>query len=72
MKSVLKTVSVVAAIAGAALCASGPARAGVSIGISIGIPGAVAYDYDSGGYCDRWGCPDEYWGHAGLLRPGVL
>ena len=28
---------------------------------SIGVPGAIGFDYDSGGYCDDWGCPDEYW-----------
>ena len=24
-------------------------------------PGGVPYDYDSGGYCDEWGCPDDYY-----------
>jgi hypothetical protein len=63
MKRFLMTTIAALAIAGATGFAAGPAQAGVSFGISIGlpIPGAVAFDYDSGGYCDDWGCPDMYW-----------
>jgi hypothetical protein len=61
MKRFLTTIVAVAALAGAALFATSPAQAGVSLSFSIGIPNAVAFDYDSGGYCDDWGCPDEYW-----------
>jgi hypothetical protein len=24
-------------------------------------PGGVTFSYDSGGYCDQWGCPDAFW-----------
>ena len=61
MKQFLTTTIAAAALAGAALFASSPAQAGVSLSFSIGIPDAIAFDYDSGGYCDDWGCPDEYW-----------
>ncbi len=47
-----------AAAMGAALTASAPAQA--QVGLSISIPG-IAFSYSSGGYCDRWGCPDEFW-----------
>ncbi|MBV9694962.1 MAG: hypothetical protein JO261_14790, partial [Alphaproteobacteria bacterium] len=62
MKSVLKAAAAAAVFS--AFAASVPAQAGVDIGISFGIPvvpGAVGIDYDSGGYCDDYGCPDAYW-----------
>src|ERR1700749_1544786 len=61
MKTFVKTTLATAALAGAALFVSAPAQAGISFGINIGIPNAVTFNYDSGGYCDDWGCPDEYW-----------
>ena len=61
MNTILRTTIAVAALAGAALFASSPARAGVSLSFSIGVPNAIGFDYDSGGYCDDWGCPDAYW-----------
>ncbi len=63
MKGILKSIVAATAIAGAASFVSAPAQAGVSFGLSIGlpIPGGVAVDYNSGGYCDGWGCPDSYW-----------
>jgi len=63
MKGILKAMISLAALAGVACFGSAPARAGVNIGLSIGlpIPGGVAIDYGSGGYCDSWGCPDAYW-----------
>ena len=36
-----------------------PARAD-SFSIGLG-GGGVSFSYDSGGYCDRFGCPDGYW-----------
>jgi hypothetical protein len=42
-----------------AASAFAPARAD-SFSIGFG-SGGVAFSYDSGGYCDRWGCPDNYW-----------
>jgi hypothetical protein len=63
MKRLLKTMIAAAALAGATGFAAVPAQAGISFNFSIGlpIPGAVAIDYGSGGYCDEWGCPDAYW-----------
>ena len=23
--------------------------------------GGIGFSYESGGYCDQWGCPDDYW-----------
>ncbi len=61
MKDVWKLSAAAVTFAGAALCISTPAAADVGFGISIGVPGAITFDYGSGGYCDRWGCPDGYW-----------
>src|ERR1700761_8971159 len=61
MKSLLKTASLALTVAASAIGFSPSAQAGFSIGISLGIPNAIGFDYDSGGYCDRYGWPDEYW-----------
>ena len=49
---------------GAVLASSGlaatPAVAQVSI--SVGVPG-IGFSYSSGGYCDSWGCPGEFWNY---------
>jgi hypothetical protein len=58
MTNIWKSTAAVAVLA-AATAFSAPACAdGFSIGFG---EGGVAFTYDSGGYCDRWGCPDEYW-----------
>ena len=61
MRALLRNAAVAAAVAASGFVGAGTAQAGVSFGISIGIPNAIGFDYESGGYCDRWGCPDEYW-----------
>ena len=66
MKSLLKLSVAAAALAGAAVFASAPASAGFSI--SIGVPG-IAFTTGSGGYCDRWGCPDGYWDYPVFYGP---
>ena len=67
MKTLLKMATVAAVMAGAAFFASEPARAdGVSV--SIGVPG-IGFSYDSGGYCDSWGCPSDYWGYPVYYGP---
>ncbi len=67
MKAILKTAALAAALAGSAMFASAPARAdGVSV--AIGVPG-IGFSYDSGGYCDRWGCPEDYWGYPVYYGP---
>jgi hypothetical protein len=63
------------ALAGGALCVAAPAQAADifdrwgNLRISIGVPGAVAYDYNSGGYCDSFGCPDGYWDQSVWYGP---
>lgn len=64
MKRFLMTTIAAAAFGCAASFAAVPAEAaGINFNLSIGlpIPGAVAFDYGSGGYCDDYGCPDAYW-----------
>ena len=51
--------TIVAALVGGALFSSAPAAAD-QFGVSIGI-GAVGFSYNSGGYCDDYGCPTNYW-----------
>lgn len=63
MSTYLKTALAAAFLAGSALVASAPSQA-ASIGVSIGGPGfGLSYSTRSGGYCDRWGCPTNYWGY---------
>lgn len=57
-----------AALTSAALFASAPAGAQDSFSVSIGVPG-VAFSYDSGGFCDRWGCPGDYWDYPVYYGP---
>ncbi len=59
MKPLVKFGVAAAALMGAATLASAPASAD-GFSFSIGVPG-IGFSYDSGGYCDQWGCPDEYW-----------
>ena len=48
-----------AAIIGAALLGAVPASAqSFSFGMA---PGGIGFSYDSGGYCDQSGCPDDFW-----------
>ncbi|HEX4080212.1 MAG TPA: hypothetical protein VHX61_15225 [Rhizomicrobium sp.] len=60
MKDILKVTTAAAALLGSAVVLGGPARAADwSVGIGAG-PG-IGFDVHSGGYCDRWGCPGDYW-----------
>ena len=40
-------------------------------GIHIGIGGghSIGFDVNTGGYCDRWGCPGDYWGYPVFYGP---
>ena len=60
MKNALKLTVAAAAMVGASLFASAPAQAD-SFGLSFGSRGGIGFSYDTGGYCDRWGCPDGFW-----------
>jgi hypothetical protein len=53
--------TVLAAAFGGAIVSATPANA-QSFSINIGFPG-VGFSYNSGGYCDRWGCPDSFWNY---------
>jgi hypothetical protein len=56
----MKLTVAAAAIAGASLFASAPAQAD-SFGFRFGPHGGIGFSYDTGGYCDSWGCPDDFW-----------
>ena len=59
MRTFLTSTVAAAAIVGAALLGAAPANAqSFSIGIA---PGGIGFSYDSGGYCDDYGCPDDFW-----------
>ena len=55
----MRKVLLVSVAAAAFAVAAGSARA-EGFSLSFGT-GGIAFTYDSGGYCDRWGCPDEFW-----------
>ena len=67
MRTFFKVITTAAVLTGAAMFASAPARAdGVSI--TIGVPG-IGFSYSSGGYCDDWGCPQDYWDYPVYYGP---
>lgn len=66
MTSFFKTAAA-AALTGTALFFSAPAAAD-EFAVHIGVPG-VAFSYDSGGFCDRWGCPGDYWDYPVYYGP---
>lgn len=59
MRTTLKAAIAAMALAGAAAAAT-PAAA-QQFGLGIGPNGGISFSYDSGGYCDQWGCPDNFW-----------
>jgi hypothetical protein len=59
MRTTLKAAIAVLGLAGAAAIAT-PAAA-QQFGLGIGPDGGISFSYDSGGYCDQWGCPDDFW-----------
>ena len=60
MKRLFTQTLMAAAIGGTVLSAT-PADA-QSFSISVGFPG-VGFSYNSGGYCDSWGCPNQFWNY---------
>ncbi len=66
MKKLLTQTLAAAAIGGAMLSAT-PANA-ASLSIGVGFPG-VSFSYNSGGYCDAWGCPDRFWNYPVYYCP---
>jgi hypothetical protein len=55
-----KTLIASAAVAGVTMLSALPAQA-ASVGTGVGLGNGIEFSYQSGGYCDRWGCPDEFW-----------
>jgi hypothetical protein len=68
MRSTFKALAAAATMAGAAMFASAPAKAD-GFGITFGPGGGVSFSVSSGGYCDEWGCPDDYWGYPVYYGP---
>jgi len=60
MKRLITQTLMAAAIGGTVLSAT-PASA-VSVSVNVGFPG-VGFSYNSGGYCDSWGCPNQFWNY---------
>ncbi len=61
MKRVVKLAAPAAMLAAAAVWGGTAAAGDFGFNISIGVPGAVGFDVGTGGFCDSWGCPDDYW-----------
>ncbi len=68
MRNVFKALIGATALAGAATIASGPAMAD-GFRLSIGPGGGISFSVNTGGYCDRWGCPRDYWGYPVFYGP---
>jgi len=60
MKRWLQTALLAAVVGGSSLAVSPASAASLSIGVNF--PG-VGFSYNSGGYCDSWGCPDYFWNY---------
>jgi len=60
MKRWLQTALLAAVVGGSTLAVSPASAASFSIGVNF--PG-VGFSYNSGGYCDSWGCPDYFWNY---------
>ena len=56
MRTLLMATVAATAIIGAALLGAAPANAQGYSG-----PGGIEFSYGSGGYCDAFGCPDDFW-----------
>ncbi len=60
MKTYWKGVLAALALGTAATAAAAPAKA-QDFGVTVGPHGGIGFSYDSGGYCDDQGCPDDFW-----------
>jgi hypothetical protein len=67
MRSIFRSLLAATAMTGAATFATSQAQAD-NFGITIG-GGGVGFSYDSGGYCDRFGCPDRFWDYPVYYCP---
>jgi len=60
MKIHLKAALAALAFAGATAAATTPASA-QGFGLTFGPRGGISFSFNSGGYCDDFGCPDAFW-----------
>jgi hypothetical protein len=60
MRMTIKVALTALALAGGAAAIATPAAA-QGFGLGFGPGGGITFSYDSGGYCDQWGCPDDFW-----------
>ena len=68
MRSLLKITVAAAALVGAAMLGAPPAQAqGFAIGVGPG--GGINFSTTSGGYCDEYGCPDQFWDYPVYYCP---
>lgn len=67
MRPFLKLTTAAAALLGTVAFTGAPANA--EWGISVGVGPAIGFDVHSGGYCDRWGCPGQYWAYPIFYGP---
>lgn len=58
MKKALANALVAAALGTTTVSAANAA----SVSVSVAFPG-IGFSYSSGGYCDAWGCPDDFWNY---------
>ncbi|MBN9576831.1 MAG: hypothetical protein J0H26_00555, partial [Alphaproteobacteria bacterium] len=56
------------AFGGSLLAFTAPASA-AGVGISVAPNGAIGFSLATGGYCDRWGCPGDYWNYPVYYGP---
>lgn len=67
MKAFLKITTAAAALSGALALMGGSASA-AQFNVGVGV-GPVGFDFHSGGYCDRFGCPSRYWAYPIYYGP---
>jgi hypothetical protein len=68
MRSMWKVTAAAVALTAGASFVNAPASAD-SFGMSFGSRGVIGFSYQSGGYCDRWGCPGEFWNYPVYYCP---
>ena len=68
MKTIFKSTTAAAALVAGALSMGEPARAD-SWSIGFDSRGVIGFSYQTGGYCDRWGCPGEFWNYPVYYCP---
>ena len=65
MKALLKITTAAAALLGSVVLCGPPASA---TDVDVGV-GPIGFDIHTGGYCDRWGCPQHFWKYPIFYGP---